>query len=232
MGSMGDRDRLHLLLEGQTEEIIAESLIKPHLESIGWSTSHSIVTTKRPATGSSYRGGVRGWPSLEREIRRLLAGRSFTVLTTVIDYYRFPADAPGMRSRPQTDPMARVEHVEQALLDAIGDHRFVPHLTLHEVEAWVFAAADQLGMLYGKPELPKTIKQTVADAGGPELVNDGPDTAPSKRLLKQCPGYVKTVDGPLAVGELGLPALRARCPHLDAWLTRLEDRCATLHRDS
>jgi hypothetical protein len=33
---------------------------------------------------------------------------------------------------------------------------------------------------------------------------------------------VKTLDGPLAVAELGLPGLRALCPHLDRWLVGLE----------
>lgn len=37
-----------------------------------------------------------------------------------------------------------------------------------------------------------------------------------------CPTYAKTIDGPLAVFELGLSVLRARCPHLDGWLTRLD----------
>jgi Domain of unknown function (DUF4276) len=59
-------------------------------------------------------------------------------------------------------------------------------------------------------------------AGGPELVNDGPDTAPSKRILKAYPTYRKVVDGPDAIELLGLGALRTVCPHLDAWLKRLE----------
>ncbi|HUQ56784.1 DUF4276 family protein [Lentzea sp.] len=59
-------------------------------------------------------------------------------------------------------------------------------------------------------------------AGGPELVNDGPTTAPSKRILRYCPGYMKTSDGPIAIEDLGVTALRARCPHLDDWLRSLE----------
>jgi hypothetical protein len=219
---MGDRRRLHLLLEGQTEEIVAQDLIKPHLASQGWQVTHSIVTTKRPAAGPSFRGGVRSWASLEREIRRLLSGRSFDVVTTVIDYYGFPPDSPGMADRPTGGCLAQVEHVERALAGVIDDRRFVPHLTLHEIEAWVLAAADELSALYGDGDLARTLERCVADAGGPESVNDGPSTAPSKRLSKYWPTYIKTVDGPLALAELGLPALRSRCPHLDAWLARFD----------
>lgn len=57
-----------------------------------------------------------------------------------------------------------------------------------------------------------------------ERENDGPATAPSKRLLRYRPDYTKTLDGPVAVAELGLPGLRGQCPHLDTWLTRIDSR--------
>ncbi len=105
---------------------------------------------------------------------------------------------------------------------AIADKRFVPNLVLHETEAWVLAAHDQLGTLYGDDGLARKLRREVEAAGGPELVNDGPSTAPSKRLLRHRPDYLKTLDGPIAIADLGLPALREQCPHLDQWLLRLE----------
>jgi hypothetical protein len=128
---------------------------------------------------------------------------------------------PGMQDRPVGDPYARVAHVEAEFAAEIGDRRFRPHLVLHELEAWVFAAADELGMLHG-PEIAKQLRADEKLAGGPELVNDDPATAPSKRILRYCAGYAKTSDGPMAIEELGLSRLRARCPHLDAWLCSLE----------
>jgi hypothetical protein len=218
---MADR-RLHLLVEGQTEELVVDQVIKPHLSSAGWLVTNSILATRRPAGGSAHRGGVTSWSKLSREITRLLNDSSLDVLTTVIDYYAFPADAPGMATRPVGDALCKVRHVERELAAAIGDRRFLPHLTLHEVEAWVFAAATELGALYGDAELAARLHADAASAGGPELVNDGVNSAPSKRLVRYRPGYAKTVDGPLAIAELGLPALRRRCPHLDVWLARLD----------
>lgn len=161
---------------------------------------------------------MTSWAKLAREIRLLLHDASLDVLTTVIDYYGFPDAAPGMATRPNADPYQRVAHVEQAVAAVIGDQRFVPHLTLHESETWVFAAAEQLGEWYDDPVVVDRMKADLAGVDGPELVNDGPATAPSKRLLAHCPGYVKTLDGPVAVAELGLAGLRAVCPHLDRWL--------------
>lgn len=107
-------------------------------------------------------------------------------MTTVIDYYAFPDDAPGMAARR---PVSQGVYREAALTDRL----------LADVHA----------------------------AGGPELVNDGPTTAPSKRLKCYHPGYAKTLDGPLAVAGLGLPALRRSCPHLDSWLDKLDQSRGT-----
>lgn len=218
---MADR-RLHLLVEGQTEELIVSTVIQPHLESAGWLVSRSILATKRPAGGPAHRGGVTSWAKLAREITRLLSDTSLDLLTTVIDYYGLPDDVPGMATRPAGDPMSRVCHVEGEMSAVIGNRRFLPHLTLHESETWVFAAAPQLGDLYGDSELVRLMQADIAEAGGPELINDGRATAPSKRLEQYRPGYAKTIDGPLAIGELGLAELRRQCRHLDRWLSGLD----------
>ncbi|MCE6994571.1 DUF4276 family protein [Saccharothrix sp. S26] len=214
--------RVHLLVEGQTEEVVADAVIRPHLEGLGWVTSLSLVKTKRPAAGPSHKGGITGWAQVQRDIKLLLNDTSLDVLTTVFDYYAFPVDCPGMADRPSGDVYERVGHVERCLAAAVGDRRFRPNLVVHELEAWVFAAADELGQFLG-PGLADRLRDDVRAAGGPELVNDGPATAPSKRLLDYCPGYVKTVDGPLAIQDLGLVRLRAACPHLDGWLRAFEE---------
>jgi hypothetical protein len=214
--------RIHLLLEGPTEETVTVRLFQPFLESFGWSVTRSVLITRRPAAGSAHRGGVSTWAKLHKEMRALLRDSSIDLLTTVIDYYGFPADAPGMANRPAGSAHERVQHVEAAIARAIGDDRFVPHLSLHETEAWVYAAAVSLGELLGAPDLGTTLQREADSVGGPELVNDGPTTAPSKRLAAHWPRYSKLLHGPRALSALGLDKLRGQCPHLDAWLTRLE----------
>lgn len=219
MGEHGSR--LHLLVEGQTEEIVVKDALAPYLQRYDIWVSYSLVTTRRPAGGPNFKGGVTNWPKLERELRLLLHDSSLDMLSTVIDYYGFPDDGPGMRDRPDGDAYRRVRHVEQALAAAVGDRRFVPHLVLHELETWVFASGEELGHLHGDPVLSKKLKDDIAAAGGPELVNDGPHTAPSKRLASYCSGYSKTLDGPLVIAELGIEAIRRSCAHLDEWLVAL-----------
>ena len=161
---------LHILCEGQTEEIIASDVLRSHFSSADVYLTWSILTTKRPAGGSAFKGGVSTWSKLQRELLLLSRDSSTTVLTTLLDYYAFPAEAPGMSDRPRSSPHDRVRHVE------------------------------------------------------PEFVNDGVDTAPSKRILGAYPQYRKTVDGPLVVREAGLDTIRSSCPHADDWLRELEAR--------
>jgi hypothetical protein len=137
----------------------------------------SIFTTKRPAGGPAFKGGLSTWPKLERELQRLLRDSSTTVLTTMFDYYAFPSNAPGMTDRPHGSPYERVRHVESALAKAIGDGRFLPNLVLHETEAWVLADCRRLGEVMGNPVPSAELERIVRLESSPELVNDGVDTA-------------------------------------------------------
>ncbi|MGK4593269.1 DUF4276 family protein [Amycolatopsis sp. w19] len=179
----------------------------------------------RTQTSSApHRGGVSTWVKLHREIKELLSSRRLTVLTTLFDYYGFPSDAPGMATRPAGTAAGKVEHVEHELQTTVGDHRFVPHLVLHEPESWVFAAGRQLALLVDDPALGERIKQDCAEAGGPELVNDDPKNAPSKRLARYYPDHQKTLEGPLAIESLGVEGLKDECPHFATWLGILDAR--------
>jgi len=60
---------------------------------------------------------------------------------------------------------------------------FVPHLVLHETEAWVLADCRQLGEVMGDPGPAVGLERIVHLESGPEMVNDGADTAPSKRIM-------------------------------------------------
>jgi Domain of unknown function (DUF4276) len=129
-----------------------------------------------------------------------------------------------MKDRPHSSPYDRVEHVESALAGVINDGRFLPNLALHEVEAWVLADCGRLGDLMGDQRPAAELMRIVAEASGPELVNDGRNTAPSKRIIGAYPRYVKTADGPLIIADAGLDAIRESCPHLDGWLQQIGER--------
>jgi hypothetical protein len=54
------------------------------------------------------------------------------------------------------------------------------------------------------------------------IINDGRQTAPSKRLVQFLPHYRKRLHGPLVFERIGLDKIRSHCPHFDRWLHLLE----------
>ncbi|MBB6170061.1 hypothetical protein HNR23_000121 [Nocardiopsis mwathae] len=216
--------RLHILCEGQTEETVVRETIAPYLEARGVYATHSILTTRRAAGGSAFKGGVSKWSKIQVEIRLLLKDSSLGLVTTFIDYYGAPPDTPGMADRPSATPHDQVVHVERAMAEAIGDSRFLPHLLLHETETWVLACPEALGIVTGDQRIAAAVSALTAEEGGAELVNDGPNTAPSKRLQALYPKYRKTADGPDAIYLTGIDAIRERCSHADQWFDAIQRR--------
>ena len=146
--------------------------------------------------------------------------------TSMVDLYALPADFPrttagaGMRDVPHR----RVETIEAAWAEETGDPRFIPHVQLHEFEAYLFADIAQLGGFFENRSAMRAL-QKIADAhDSPELIDDGQHTAPSKRIETHIRSYkrMKSAAEPQTAQRIGLPRIRAVCPHFGRWLTRLE----------
>ena len=58
----------------------------------------------------------------------------------------------------------------------------------------------------------------------PEMIDDGQHSAPSKRIIAHFSEYkrLKVTTGPQVAELIGLPAIRAKCPHFHEWIGRLE----------
>lgn len=215
--------RLLLLVEGPTEERFVKQVLGPHLLEFNVFASATIVWTKRLPSGGGFQGGGRRFKKYDESLRPLLRD-STAWITTIVDYYALPEGFPG------TDEAARkpavrekVAVLETAWKKLVGDHpRFIPFLSLHEFETWLFAAPDVVATHFGEPDVEETLKSMVQEAGEPELVNDGPDTHSSARIETLLPQFGKTADGPVILEKTGLKRVRETCPNFQSWLTRLE----------
>ena len=69
-----------------------------------------------------------------------------------------------------------------------------------------------------------TLVDARTQVANPEQINDGDDTAPSKRIIRVIPQYKneKATAGPYVANKIGLPRLRRECPHFNQWMCRLE----------
>jgi hypothetical protein len=64
----------------------------------------------------------------------------------------------------------------------------------------------------------------MARGENPELIDDHPGTAPSKRIIKEINVYEKnkSTSGPNVVESIGIQALKEKCRHFSEWITKLE----------
>lgn len=93
-------------------------------------------------------------------------------------------------------------------------------------EALLFVDAQVLDWEFLEHEREIQQLKSIADQfKNPELINESPETAPSKRIISAIPEYKgsKTSVGPLVAEKIGLGRLRQACPHFNEWLSQLEE---------
>ena len=115
-----------------------------------------------------------------------------------------------------------MSHVEQHIRDDFGAPKnFMPFLALHEFEALLFSSREELPKVMADPSGAAfaAIRDSVET---PEEIDEGPSTAPSKRIHAIYTAYRKTLHGPLVSQRIGLQRIRAECPHFAAWLNAVE----------
>lgn len=224
--------RLYVFAEGQTEQTFANTVLAPHLATQGVYIQGVVLIAHARKKGRTHRGGGRDYGAMKRDIVRFTRQESGgdVFFTTMIDLYALHNDFPGRRESEELRhlPYDRVATLENSWREDVGDARFIPYIQLHEFEACLFAEPESFGLLEGiSPSSLGRLRQIVGEDGNPELINDRPETAPSKRILDVYPAYEKRVDGPLLAGAIGLEQIRARCRHFHEWLTRLESLGST-----
>lgn len=224
--------RLHVTAEGQTEERFVNRLLCVHLSSCGiFPNVRCVLTSRNKRTKREYRGGFRihsAYQTAKKDIKAWIAedNNRDCRFTTMFDLYALPEDFPGKaEANQQTDPYEKVRIIEEAFSDDIADSRFIPYIQLHEFEALLFSEPGQLAIEYFGYESAIANLDCMLDAvgGNPELLNDGYETCPSRRILKEIPDYDKANAGIIIAEKIGLPKMRSECSHFNHWLTQLEN---------
>ncbi|MFA5514998.1 MAG: DUF4276 family protein [Desulfuromonadales bacterium] len=216
--------RLYITTEGQSERKFAEEVLSPHLAAFDIDVRTRVVLTNRKM---GKRGGILDFDKIRGDLLRLMREdrQPEARFTTMIDLYALPAEFPGWpEARRKNQPAERVAALEAAFQAEMGDRRFLPYIQLHEFEALHYCDLSQLQRRIAATE--KGFAALAAEVRGmePEEIDEGATTAPSKRIINHIPIYerLKVRVGAPAAAAIGLPALRARCPHFNAWISRLE----------
>ena len=223
--------RLLVLVEGETEEMFVNSVLEPHLRTLGY-----IQVAARKlgnARQRSRRGGIRAWSSVRTDLERHLRQDREAVVALMVDYYGLPQT--GGRAWPGRAASTGADAVEAAVRESIARRmgggfdrgRFLPLVMMHEFEAMLFSDCAAFGSAIGRADLSPALQAIRNDFPNPEAIDDSPERAPSKRIEALFPAYQKPLMGALAALEIGLKRIRVECPHFRSWLERLEARAAS-----
>ena len=218
--------RLNFIVEGQTEEAFVKRILSPYLAGFEvWVQARCVLTSRR--RNIKHRGGIENYEKARNDINAWIREdrNSDVRFTTMFDVYGLPTNFPGYKDAKQTsDPYGRVKVLEDALGEDISDRRFIPHFQLHEFEALLLSDPQKLDSQFDNSTGIRRLVDMVASFDSPELINDGRNTAPSKRIIGEIPEYerMKVSAAPIVAEKIGLPTLRLKCKHFGEWLCRLE----------
>ena len=221
----------HLIVfcEGQTERNFCAQVLRPHLFPNGDGIVHTLAVGRN---NNHHVFGIGGGPTyhrlrkfIHREIKAHQQGDVY--FTTLIDLYALSSDFPGKaeNQRNPANPTPYILALEKAFETDVDHHRFVGHIQLHEYETMLFADPAAFAISFENCQEKVQALTEVADLfASIELIDDGRETAPSKRIIAVFPEYRgrKTTAGPDIAEFIGLAKIRAACPHFDRWIIRLE----------
>ena len=172
----------------------------------------------------SPKDGMQNFSMAENTMKKYfpLLSKPDTFVTTMFDFYALPSDAPGYEKIEKlADAYDRISCLETALFAKYPNQKFIPYFQLHEFEALVFSNLDKLGELYFESDISE-LYACLSEIPNPELINNGRETAPSKRILKCIPRYDKATLGLQVLEETDFAQIRKNCRHFDEWISRLE----------
>ena len=213
--------KILVLVEGQTEERFVKDLLSISFESRNISLIPKIVDTKIVKGGPNFKGGLRSYGAAKKDLLKLLHDTNTIAVTTMFDFYGLPADFPGVKDNTDNSLCyEKVEAIENAFALDIENPKFIPYIQLHEFEGLLFTVPEIVSnTLNGNKK--DDVQAILDDFNNPEEINDGYETAPSKRLLKIFPNYNKVVFGSMIANRIGLEQIKNSCPHFNDWVEKL-----------
>jgi hypothetical protein len=207
---------IHVLVEGQTEEAFVNRVLAPYYKDRGLSFRPILVQTSR-----RHSGGLVSYAKVKPQIELLCTNNPLDYVTTLFDLYALPGDFPRKNHRDypaQESGQRKAGFLERAWTDDANQPKFIANLVIHEFEALLFSDVAAFELFVDDAA---ALKPLYKIKKAPEDINDGRTTAPSKRIL-QVMKYQKTSHGPQIAQRIGLDTIRAKCPHFDAWLRKIE----------
>lgn len=106
--------RIHVLVEGQTEETFSNGILAAHLARYDIYPHTTRVTTRRRGGQRIYRGGVTQYDKIRKDLHNLCRDSDVVAITTMLDFYGYPEGASGRATLPEGDCYSQVHYLRRA----------------------------------------------------------------------------------------------------------------------
>jgi hypothetical protein len=216
--------RVNVIAEGQTEVSFVNDVLAPEL----WPREVYLTAILIGVPG--HKGGRPNYARLKKDVLIQLKQDPGVYCTTMLDLYGLGAGFPGTPLPANLTGIEKASRIEEAvkadICDTIPgrrpDIRFLPYIQLHEYEGLLFSDPSAFAASLDRPDLAQPFEAIRGEFATPEDIDDSPDGAPSKRVIRAHPRYRKVLQGTKAAHAIGMPSIRRECPHFRAWVERLE----------
>lgn len=212
---------IYIICEGQTEEEFVNVILRPYFNTLQIYDVRPILMS----TSKGHKGGDIKYARLKFNIEKLLQHEQDVIVTTFIDFFRLKNDFPKFEPAQNIlNKFERVTFLENAILEDIRNSRLIPYIQLHEFEGLLFSSKDGFQFL---PDLKQAnlnrLLLAVDEKENPEELNDGPLTAPSKRLEQNILGYDKNKPfyGGIIAEINTIENILSRCLRFKNWIELL-----------
>lgn len=222
--------KVFIVTEGQSETNFVKRVMAPYFADRCILIPNTVTTKIDNRHGKTYKGGVANYHQIRNTLLKTLSNASKnedSYVTTMFDFYRLPTDVPGVVDTiGMNDPYQKVEFIENKILEAEKYNRefFFPYIELHEFEAMLFSDITKLEEAYFEYDLTE-LKKCVELQSNPELINDGAETAPSKRIISCIHNFDKANVGVDVLKNIGIKNIAEKCLHFAEWVKCIEDIC-------
>ncbi len=219
--------KVFIVTEGQSETNFVKRVMAPYFSHRGILIPITVVTKTDGKHGKIYKGGVANYAQIRNTLSKILARESKNTdscVTTMFDFYGLPTDVPGVLDAEKVnDPYEKVGMIEMEIQKAEGyDVKFFfPYIELHEFEAMLFSDLTKLEEAYFEYDL-TALKACVKVQSNPELINDGAETAPSKRIINCIECFDKANVGVDVLDKIGMEHIVRKCRHFAEWVEHIE----------
>lgn len=221
--------KIFIVTEGQSETNFVNRVMAPYFAGRCVLIPNTVITKTDSRHGKTYKGGVTNYGQIRNTLLKTLAGASKNVdsyVTTMFDFYRLPTDVPGVSGVGKVDdPYEKVGIIETEIQRTEGyDGKFFfPYIELHEFEAMIFSDVTKLEEAYFEYDL-TVLKECVKVQSNPELINNGVETAPSKRIINCINCFDKANVGVDVLEKIGIENIAGKCRHFAEWVNCIEAR--------